>query len=219
MSILKFLRNAFASTKDPYDRCVGRHTQRFCASAARRAKTQEQKQIWFSSAISADEVIATLAGLEKRRSLGALADWQLRPWVDSKNYLKALRTYLSGLLLLYGTCKEELLAGSGMTELAFLQTWQSVFEYDEEDKAVFDNDLLPAFRDRGIDGLASAVGELIRGALFLPEIPFGKEARTSLQNLMISDLAALKRHLEKRKENPAEGSPRHRFGSRRTPHA
>jgi|GEM_PF-702694 len=204
MSILKFLHDAFASTKEPYDRYVGRHTQRFCANAARRAKTKEQKRIWFSSAISADEVIATLAGLEKRRSLGALADWQLRPGVDGENYLKALRIYLSGLLLLYGMCKEELLAGFGMTEPEFLQTWQSVFEYEEGDKAVFDDDLLPAFRDRGIGGLVSAVGGLIRDALFLPGIACGEEERTSLQELMLSDLAALKRHLEKRNENPAE---------------
>jgi hypothetical protein len=206
MSILTFLHESFASTKGPYNRCVGRHTQRFCANAARSAKTQEQKRIWFSSAISADEVIATLAGLEKRRSLGALAEWQLRLGVDSNSYLKALRTYLSGLLLLYGTCKEELLKKLELTELEFMQTWQSVFEYDAGDKAVFDDDLLPAFRDGGIDGLASAVGELIRDTLFLPDIPFGKEARTSLQDLMISDLAALKRHLKKRKEYPAKGN-------------
>ena len=205
MSIMTFLHDTFASTKGPYSRYVGRHTQRFCSNAARRSKNREQKRIWFSSAISADEVIATLAGLEKRRSLGALAEWRLRPGVDSNSYLRALRTYLSGLLLLYGTCKEELLKKLELTELEFMQTWQSVFEYEKDDKAVFDNDLLPAYRDGGIDGLAGAVGGLIRDALFLPDVPFGKEARASLQDLMISDLAALQRHLEKRKENSAEG--------------
>jgi hypothetical protein len=205
MSILTFLHNAFASTKGPYDRYVGHHTRRFCSRAARRARNSEQKRIWFSSAISADEVIAALAGMEKRRPLGALAEWHLRPGVDGKSYLKALRVYLSGLLILYGTCKDELLARIGMKEHEFMENWQSVFEYEKEDRAVFDDTLLPAFRDGGIEGLAGAVGTLIRGALFLPDDPFGTAARTSLYDLMLSDLMAVKRHLEKQKENSAEG--------------
>ena len=68
---------------------------------------------------------------------------------------------------------------------------------------MFDDILTPAFRNRGIDGLVEAVGGLIREALFLPSSPFGKQERSGLQDLMIDDLVAVKRHLTKREEDPA----------------
>jgi hypothetical protein len=49
------------------------------------------------------------------------------------------------------------------------------------------------------------VGGLIRDALFLPSSPFGKQEQSALQDLMIDDLAAVKRHLTMREEDPAQG--------------
>ena len=149
MPLMKFLHDALISTKGPYERYVGRHTREFCKRADRQSKTPIQRKIWFTAAISADEVIASLAGLEKRRSLGALAGWQVQPKADRKSYPKALRLYLSALLLLYGTCKEELLDAFGLAEQEFMKAWQSIFQYDAADMAVFDDILTPAFRTRG----------------------------------------------------------------------
>ena len=208
MPVLTFLHDVLAYAKGPYFRCVGRYTHTFCQRADRYAKTPIQRRIWLSTAVSADEVIATMAGLAKRRPLGALAGWKVQPGAGRTHYLKALRAYLSALLLLYGTCKEELLSTLGMTEGEFLQAWQSVFQYDAGDKAVFDDVLTSAFHSRGIDGLVGAVGVLIRDALFMPASPFGKQERSALQDLMVDDLAALKRHLAKREDKPAEGSPK-----------
>jgi hypothetical protein len=205
MTVLKYLQDALVSTKGPYERHVGRYTREFCKRADSQSKTPIQRKIWFTTAISADEVIASLAGLEKRRSLGALAGWQVQPRADRKSYPKALRLYLSALLLLYGTCKEQLLEAFGLTEHEFIQVWQSIFQYDADDMAVFDEILTPAFRSKGIDGLVDAVGGLIREALFLPSSPFGKQEQSALQDLMIDDLAAVKRHLTMREEDPAQG--------------
>jgi hypothetical protein len=205
MPVLTFLRDALASAKGPYDRRVGRHTRTFCRRAERYAKTPVQRRIWLSSVISADEVIASMAGLDKRRPLGALAGWQVRPKLDRRSYLEALRAYLSALLLLYGTCKEDLLSKLGLTEGEFMQAWQAVFQYDAADKAIFDDALTPAFRERGIDGLVAATGELIRDTLFQPDSPFGKQEQSALQDLMVDDLAALKRNLARRDEEPEEG--------------
>ena len=83
-----------------------------------------------------------------------------------------------------------------------METWQSVFEYNEQDKATFDDKLSPALRGRGVDGLVSEVGELIKDTLFMPESPCGEDERTSLRDLMISDRAAIERYIEKRKEKP-----------------
>jgi len=206
MPVMKYLHDALISTKGPYERYVGRHTREFCKRADRQSKKPIQRKIWFTAAISADEVIASLAGLEKRRTLGGgLAGWQVQPKADRKSYPEALRLYLSALLLLFGTCKEEMLAKLGMTEVEFMQAWLSIFQYEASDKAVFDDILTPAFRSKGIDGLVDAVGGLIRDALFLPSSPFGKQEQSALQDLMIDDLAAVKRHLSTREEDPAQG--------------
>jgi hypothetical protein len=206
MTVLKYLQDALVSTKGPYERHVGRYTREFCKKADSQSKKRPiQRKILFTTAISADEVIASLAGLEKRRALGLLAGWQVQPGADRKSYPKALRLYLSALLLLYGTCKEELLDAFGLTEQEFMKVWQSVFQYDADDMAAFDEILTPAFRTRGIDGLVDAVGGLIRDALFLPSSPFGKQEQSALQDLMIDDLVAVKRHLSRREEDPAQG--------------
>ncbi|HEX7539745.1 MAG TPA: hypothetical protein VF358_05540, partial [Syntrophales bacterium] len=60
-------------------------------------------------------------------------------------------------------------------------------------------------RERGIDGLVTATGELIRDTLFQPDSPFGKQEQSALQDLMVDDLAALKRNLARRDEEPDAG--------------
>jgi len=205
MPVLTFLHDALAYARGPHFRHVGRYTKTFCSRAARQAKTPVQRRVWFSTAISADEVIGSLSHLEKRRPMGSLEVWQVQPKADRRRYLKALHVYLSALLLLYGTCKEELLAKLGMTEGEFMKAWQGIFQYDKADQAIFDDVLTPAFRDRGIDGLVAATGETIREVLFQPDSPFGKKEQSALQDLMVDDLAALKRNLVRRDEGPDAG--------------
>lgn len=204
MPVLTFLHDALAFAKGPHYRNVGRYTKTFCSRSAHQAKTPLQRRVWFVTAISADEVIASLARLENRRPTGSLAGWQVRPEADRRRYLKALHVYLSALLLLYGTCKEELLAKMGMTEGEFMKAWQDIFQYDKAAQALFDKVLTPAFRDRGIDGLVIATGELIREALFQPDSPFGKQETAALQDLLVDDLTALKRNLARLDVEPEE---------------
>lgn len=195
MPVMTFLHDALAYAKGPYYRHVGRHTKNFCMRASRQAKTAAEKRVWLSTAISADEVIASLAHLEKRRPLGPLESWKVRPKVKPANYLKALRIYLSALLLLYGSCKDELLRKTGMPEGDFIKAWQYIFQYDGADKTIFDQTLTPAYREKGLEGLVKSTGELIRDWLFLPESPLGKEELASLREIMVDDLTALKRNL------------------------
>jgi hypothetical protein len=92
-----------------------------------------------------------------------------------------------------------------MTEGEFMKAWQDIFQYHAADQAIFDKVLTPAFRERGIDGLVTAAGELIRETLFQPDSPFGKKESAALQDLMVDDLAALKRNLARRDEGPDAG--------------
>ncbi len=196
MPVLTFLQDALAYAKGPHYRHIGRHTTNFCMRAARQSKTAAERRVWLTSAISADEVIASLAHLEKRRPLGPLESWQVRPKkIKPANYLKALRVYLSSLLLLYGSSKDELLRKTGLPEGDFMKAWMYIFQYDGTDKTIFDQNLTPAYREKGLEGLVRATGELLREWLFLPESPLGKEELKTLQDFLIDDLTALKRNL------------------------
>ncbi len=207
MPILDTLQDVFAKTKGRYERHVGRYTRTFCKNADRRAKTRIQRAVWFTTAISADEVIASLTGLDRRRALGPLEEWKVNPGAGRKDYVKAMRVYLSGLLLVCGAMKQELLGALGYTEQQFMQTWQDIFEYEAPDKAFFDDVLMPAFRDDGIEGLVRAVGEKIRELLFQPDSVFGKPQLAALQDLMAEDVSAIRRHLAKPPDRTSEENP------------
>jgi hypothetical protein len=206
MPVLTFLRDAIDYAKGPYHRHIGRHTKTFCARAAGNSKTASQKRIWLATAISADEAMASIARLENRRPVGPLALWQTAPKAKPRHYLKALRIYLSALLVLYGTCKAELLEYMGLAEGEFMDQWKSIFRYDGTDQALFDETLVPAFRAKGLDGLVSVTGKLLHDVLFQqgsgPEneqdFQMDKGESAALQGLLVDDLAALKRNLERR---------------------
>lgn len=205
MPVITFLRDAIDYAKGPYHRHIGRHTKTFCARAARNSRTNIQKRIWLATAISADEVLASIARLENRRPVGPLALWQAAPKAKPRHYLKALKIYLSSLLVLYGTCKAELLEKMGLQESELMDQWKSIFQYDQADQALFDETLAPAFRAKGLEGLVSATGKLLHEALFQPESAPGsrpdfqmdKDESAALQDLLVDDLAALKRNLER----------------------
>jgi hypothetical protein len=200
MPVLTFLRDAIDYAKGPYFRHIGRHTKAFCSRAARFSKTAVQRRIWLATAISADETIASIASLEDRRPVGPLARWQVRPKAKPLHYLKAIRVYLSALLILYSTCKSELLEKMGLAEGEFMDQWKSIFQYDAADQKIFDNALTPAFRKKGIDGLVNCTGQLIRETLFQsvgnPDSGLEQQEFAALQDLLVDDLAALKRNLE-----------------------
>ena len=86
-----------------------------------------------------------------------------------------------------------------------MKAWQGIFLYDAAAQAIFDKVLTPAFREKGIDGLVTAAGESIREVLFQPDSPFGKQQQSDLQDLMVDDLAALKRNLARRDDGPDAG--------------
>ncbi len=205
MPVLTFLRDALDFARGSYYRHIGRHTKTFCTRAARNSKTAAQKRVWLATAISADEAIASIARLENRRPVGPLARWQVAPKARPRHYLKALRVYLSALLVLYGTCKKELLEKMGLAESEFIEQWKSIFQYNDADQALFDNTLVPAFHAKGLDGLVSAAGKLIHEALFQPEssgdhqeFKMDKDESAALQDLLVDDLAAIRRNLERR---------------------
>ncbi len=206
MPVLTFLRDALDYAKGPYFRHIGRHTKHFCTRAARNSKTNSQKRVWFSTAISADEAIASIARLEDRRPVGPLARWQVAPKAKPRNYLKAIRIYLSALLVLCSTFKTELLEKIGLSESEFMEQWKSIFQYDAADQAIFDSVLAPAFREKGLDGLVSSTGKVLHEALFEPESAPGtrrdfnmdKQEFAALQDLLVDDLEAFKRNLERR---------------------
>lgn len=196
LPIITFLQDIFSVVKGPYHRKIGRHTQRFCSKAVKNSANEVQKKVFFITAICADELIAALIGVDNKRQVKHFGRRVLKQKISKQQITAALRMYISVILTLISSYKEVLLQQTGMQEQELLHTWCRVFEYLPADKQLFDEVLLPAYQQGGIDGLSQLVGENILDQLFLENEDLSLSERSVLQNIMISDAAAVVRVLQ-----------------------
>jgi hypothetical protein len=75
--------------------------------------------------------------------------------------------------------------------------WRSAFEYSPADIQMFDEELVPASRTKGIDGLLAVLGRQMVNTLFQEKYPLSKMEAASLRDLILDDMAAIKRYVEK----------------------
>jgi hypothetical protein len=148
-------------------------------------------------AISADEVIASLLQVDHKRNVDVFKERLLRKEVVRTELLAALKAYLSALLILCGPFKGELLAKTEMSEQIFMESWRWVFDYLPPDVERFDQELVPSFRSRGMDGLAEAIGNQFITTLFQQKHPLNDSEAAAMQDMMIDDMAAMKRGIQK----------------------
>ena len=191
MPIITFLQDIFAATKGRYYRTVGRHTQKFCSKAVNMSVNDAQKRIFFVTAICADELIAALMGVDKKRQVGPFNNRILKQKLSKQQIAAALRVYMSGILTLASTHKDALLAESGMQEEELLHVWCKVFDYSPSDMDLFDAVLLPAYRQGGIITLSTLVGKSILEHLFVTNEAMSSVETALLQNIMLEDAAAV----------------------------
>lgn len=195
MPIITFFRNIFATTKGPYYRRVGRHTQNFCKRAVNRTQNEIQKKIFFVPAICADELIASLIGVDNKRQVEAFKGRTLQDALSGKQIAAALRIYLSAILVLTSSQKKLILKEMGLNEQDLLQAWCSIFEYTPSDMQLFNETLLSSYRTQGLEGLARTVGEAIREQLFAAHDELSPAELETLQNIMVEDASAVLRVL------------------------
>jgi hypothetical protein len=180
-----------SSGKGQYNRLVGKHTQQYCSRAVTRSANDFQKRILFIAAAGADDFVAKLLGVQVVKQKWSIKRKKLDEKITPKVSVLALRTYLSALMVLLAIEKERILQKLALTEEEWLVLWCWVFEYSPEDKSIFDSELLPAYGQKGLEGLLLAAGDRIFASIPL-EDDLGKRL-TSLKTALINDAATILR--------------------------
>lgn len=168
--VVTFLHDLVSSVKGPYHRLVGRYTQRYLSRAAGKSKNEMQKKTLFIAAAGVDDVFSEVLGVQ--RGAKGFSKSAAEKKVTRKAVNTAFRVYLSTLLILLGNDKDRLLNRIGLDEAAWVQLWCAVFEYDAGDMACFNQVLLTAYQQGGIEELLKAACASIAEALS----PFNGEA-------------------------------------------
>ena len=96
--------------KGPYERYVGRHTIEYCKCIGRQKLPEGLRQTLLVSAVSADEVIAALLKVDNRRDVTAFIEAIPKKKPKPQLVKYALKAYMSALLVIFGTDKQQLLS-------------------------------------------------------------------------------------------------------------
>jgi len=197
MSIITVIKKALSGKDRNYFRKVEKHTMTFCKQASKISVNEHQRRILFSAAVSTDEVVASLLGLDHKRNIEAFKDRHICRKQRKEDILFAMRSYLSALLILCAVFKEKLLDKVEMKENDFMISWRSTFEYSPDDMQMFDEKLASAFRSKGMDGLVDVLGRQMVNTLFQENQPLSGTEAASLRDMILDDMAAIKRYVEK----------------------
>lgn len=197
MSIITVIKNALSGKNRNYYRKVGKQTINFCKQASKISVNEHQRRILMSAAVSVDEVVAALLGLDHKRNAETFKDRHACKRLHQEDILAVMRSYLSALLIMCTIFKAILLAKVEMAEKDFMAGWRSAFEYSPADVEIFDAELAPAFRSKGMDGLVEVLGRQMVNTLFQEKQPLSEMESASLRDMILDDIAAIKRYVEK----------------------
>lgn len=197
MSIITVIKNALSGKNRNYYRKVGKQTINFCKQASKISVNEHQRRILMSAAVSVDEVVAALLGLDHKRNAETFKDRHACKRLHREDILAVMRSYLSALLIMCTIFKVILLAKVEMAEKDFMAGWRSAFEYAPADVEIFDAELAPAFRSKGMDGLVEVLGRQMVNTLFQEKQPLSEMESASLRDMILDDIAAIKRYVEK----------------------
>ncbi len=195
MPIITFIKDMVAMAKGSYYYRIARHTQLFCQRAHVQAVNGRQRRMFFVAAAAADETMGRLLRLRPDAAGAGYRPRKFRSPVK-QSALFALKIYLSALLVLLGTQRQDVLANTELDEPQLLNKWCSVFEYTMPDKEVFNQILLPAFQQGGIEALAKAAGTCITGRLSCASQPLEADELKAMEHALTYDLAAVLRNIK-----------------------
>jgi hypothetical protein len=191
------IQDFLSGTKRTYYRKVGKQTIKLYKRASKISVNEHQRRILMSATVSVDEVVATLLGLDHKRNAEAFKDRHACKKLHKEDILAVMRSYLSALLIMCAMFKEILLAKAEMSEKDFMAGWRSAFEYSPADMQMFDEKLAAVFRNKGMDGLVEVLGRQMVNTLFQEKHPLNEMESASLQDMILDDIAAIKRYVEK----------------------
>lgn len=187
--IVTFLHDLVSSVKGPYHRLVGRYTQRFLSRAAGKSKNEMQKKALFIAAAGVDDVFSKILGVQ--RGAKGFSKSPAEKKLTKKAINAAFRVYLSTLLVLLGNDKERLLDRIDLDEAAWVQLWCAVFEYDAGDMACFNQVLLIAYQQGGIEGLLKTACASIAETLSPFSGALAPQVEAAVRDGLTKDMAAI----------------------------
>lgn len=192
--IVTVIHDLFAGMKGPYYRLVGRYTQRYLSRGGQQSGNEQQRRVLFIAAAGMDELFATIFGVKGQSGI-RLSRTAVEKKVTKKQLNTAFRVYLSALLISIGSGKVQVLHELGCKEADWLKLWRSVFEYQPEDSRLFNEVLLPAYQQGGIEKVIAAADGLLQEvtAFTASEMLHGKES--VIRAALLQDLAAIYRTL------------------------
>ena len=194
MPIITFIKDIMAKARGSYYYKVARHTQLFCQRAASQAANNQQRRMFLVAAAAADE---TISGLLKLGPGSNRSDYMLRTSgkVSKQAVLSAMKVYLSALLVLLGTQRSQVLASTELDEQGLLTKWCGVYDYNIEDRKIFNETLLPAFKGGGLEALTRAAGCCMVSRLFSTNPQFESEELSAIERALVYDLTAILRNI------------------------
>lgn len=192
--IVTVIHDLFAGMKGPYYRLVGRYTQRYLGRGSQQSGNEQQRRVLFVAAAGMDELFATIFAVKGQSGI-RLSRTAVEKELTKKQLNTAFRIYLSALLISIGSGKVQVLHELDCKEAEWLKLWRSVFEYQPEDSRQFNEVLLPAYQQGGIEKVIAAAGGLLQEvtAVAASEMLNGKESM--IRAALLQDLAAIYRTL------------------------
>ena len=194
--VLTIIHDLVGRMKGPYHRLVGRHTERYLSRAAKQAKQDTRKRILFIAAAGMDDYFSGF--FQVRNATKTFAKAAIEEKLKKRHVTRMLRIYLTTLLVLSGSCRDRLLAATGLDEAAWLKLWCDVFEYEGEDMEHF-NRLLASFQQAGTDGLMVAAAKLLAGELSGAGCGGLQVDADNLRSALSQDISAILRTLDQEK--------------------
>ncbi|QJW46612.1 hypothetical protein HA075_12780 [bacterium BFN5] len=194
MPVITFIKDIMAKARGAYYYQVARHTQLFCQRAASQADNPQQRRMFFVCAAAADEAIS---GLLKLGPGSNQSDYILRRTgkVSKQAVLGAMKVYLSALLVLLGTQRDQVLASTVLDEQVLLKKWCSIYDYNIEDRQLFNETLLTAFKSGGLEALTQATGHYMLSSIFITASPLESKELSAIERALVVDLTAILRNI------------------------
>lgn len=192
--VITFLRDMVSYTKGRRFRLVEKHTQNFLRRAKNQsAKNETKKKVFFIAAVCADEMAAALMKIDDKPSMREFQSRLLKKRVPGTAVQSAMRLYISALLTVISSQKTSLLEKMELEETELLETWCWVYGYQPGDRLVFNDQLMPAYKQKGLDGLASLIGEQLVRTFYEDNKKLSRTEREAIQSSLNNDAAAILR--------------------------
>lgn len=164
---------------------------RYCIAAAKHAANEEHKRTLYIVIAGADEFLQQCCATCEEVAASGDSIENSRNTLSSANVSSAMRIYASTVLVMLGTNKESLLLESNLDENAWLNKWIMVFDYGDEDMRLFNEKLVPSYREHGSAGLLSlSASMIVETMLFIGEKYTGA-CIDGLKASIMKDLSAI----------------------------